>query len=233
MSEADKYDIVPIPPNTDKIEEILVIMEHFFDGEPISTMLGVKRSSATDDFFKDMVRQGTGVMALERETGRVVGVRLGYVINNTYWEKFKDRAFMKMLEWGLWFTNRNLYRGFVTVIPAINAAVDYDTRAYFGKLKCNRMLADTFVCVSPTARGARLGERLVVASEQRAMEMGATHAIVVATGFYSQRIFKKLPYTLVKEVRYDEMRLKNGDPLPNLDKVPSVHTHCITFTREL
>ena len=74
---------------------------------------------------------------------------------------------------------------------------------------------------------------MIVESERLAKSKGCTHGVSIGTGVYSQAIFRKLNYDLEKEVRYVDIRQKDGSPLPRLDKYPQEHKSLILYSRVL
>jgi len=69
------------------------------------------------------------------------------------------------------------------------------------------------VCVGRAARGKGLGLEMVKRSQRLAEANGCSHTYIIATGKFSQRIFHKLNYKPVYEIKYADIEKdKRGRP---------------------
>ena len=66
------------------------------------------------------------------------------------------------------------------------------------------------VSVSSKARGLGIGKELIRRTMTLAKEKGCAYVYILATGIYSQAIFKSLGFTLLKEKVYEEFKDYDG-----------------------
>jgi len=66
------------------------------------------------------------------------------------------------------------------------------------------------VCSSEEVRGSGLGGELVIRSNEIAVESGCEYSYLVATGIFSQSLFAKVGYQVLKEVKYEDILDKRG-----------------------
>eukprot|EP00116_Pleurobrachia_bachei_P008869 sb/3469131/ len=237
---SERYRIETIPCNTDRVQEINDLMNnHFFPEEPFCILMGITNPPHTAFHFsitEPCARSGVSVMATDTHTGEIVGVHLGNVYKREYslLERFKNWIW----EWIIWamyliFATPGIRYGELVLLPLISEYTGYIPSRYFNIFNCDKILSDTFLCVSSTARGAKLGERLLAESEAVAKAAGCTHTVAVATGVFSQKVFHKLGYTMEQETPYSDIRLESGEQLPNLGKLPKIHQSAKLFTKVL
>eukprot|EP00116_Pleurobrachia_bachei_P008980 sb/3469242/ len=235
MTSSDRYRVVPAKP--DRVQEIVAMMGHFYTEEPWSIICPLYRYPLWDQgFIAPIAGSGYTVMAVDTETGEVVGCRLGDVNKPSYplvvslW-KWLHSTIVSILFWLLASVEDR--QAVFTRLPLLFSVAGYDKTRFFERFSTDKILSDTFLVVHPDHRGNGLGETLVVESERLAKEKGCTHGISIGTGVYSQAIFKKLGYEVEREVRYDEIKQADGSQLPRLDKIPPVHKSLLLFSRAL
>ena len=239
MSENERYRIETIPCKTDHVQEISnLINNHFFPDEPYSILMGL---NPPHDMFHYTVtepcaRSGVSVMATDTHTGEIVGVRLGKVYYSQY--SLLERLKNWIWEWVVLvmyfiYATPGIRYGELILLPLISEYTGYSRRRYFKIFNCSKILSNTFLCVSSSARGAKLGERLLAESEAVAKAAGCTHTVAMATGVFSQKVFHRLGYTMEQETMYSDIRLESGEQLPNLGKLPKIHQSTKLFTKTL
>eukprot|EP00116_Pleurobrachia_bachei_P008729 sb/3468991/ len=234
MEENDRYEIMPIPPETVRLSQILDLMNHFWYEEPICVICDLKRDQFLELVVAGIIAEGSCIMCVDNDTNTVVGIRFGLIVEDSIIGTVADNILTLIFHGILWLTDKERHEIHANIMPSICEAVGLkQPRDFFESLECSKMLTGTFLCVAPRARGMGLGRKMIQASEALAREKGATHTVLLASGFYSQRIFSSLHYTMVKEARYEDIRLKDGRGLPNLDKLNPIHTKVVLFTKKL
>ena len=82
-STSDRYRVVPATP--DRVQEIVSMMGHFYTEEPWSIICPLYRYPLWDQgFIAPLASSGYTVVAIDIETGDVVGCRLGDVNMPSY-----------------------------------------------------------------------------------------------------------------------------------------------------
>ena len=89
----------------------------------------------------------------------------------------------------------------------------YDVNDAFDKFGCDTVYEGKAVWVCPGARVKGLGTELVRRSIQVGEKAGCQYSYLYATGEYSSKVFKKLNFTLDKEVLYETISMDNGEEM--------------------
>ena len=89
--------------------------------------------------------------------------------------------------------------------------LDFDVWKMFDKLGCDAIYTTEFLCNARTSGVRGLGTELVERGQELSKEKGCTHTYVCVSSIYSRRIFDKLGYKVLREIRYDEFRDEQGE----------------------
>ena len=77
-------------------------------------------------------------------------------------------------------------------------------------LKATKIYHGLCVAVGAKSRGMGLGNELIKRTMDLAKNQGCSHVYVMATGIYSQRIFKNLNFQILREMAYDDFLDRDG-----------------------
>ena len=94
--------------------------------------------------------------------------------------------------------------------------IGYGMKNAFQEFKdTNKIYEAHVICVSRKARGLQLGQELVYRSMVQGKTDGCQYMYAIATGVYSQRLFKNLGFRVLAEKNYDDFYDRKGNVLFN------------------
>ena len=155
---------------------------HFFPDEPICRSLGVTRNWFTDTYLKDAMKDGSSMVAMDRE-GNIVGARLGLRRRRSEWGTWLVEKLMSMLPTRLWvmILPKELSQE-IPIIEKLFPLLEYDLWNMLDKLDCETIYEDRALCTARTSRVKGLGTELCRRTEILAEELGCTHTYALVTG---------------------------------------------------
>jgi len=232
--EDNKFDALGIEfkiLTSDLIPTVCDFMEkHFMPDEPIFRSLGIQRHWIVDDFFfADAVNGGLSLGAFDKE-GELLGVRLAKKQKRSDWvswavDKLLNFYFGRMPEIFIPESLRN-----VAPFLKLCEICEYDTFKMVDKLNVDVIYEAKALCSARFHGVKGLGTELVKRAETLAIENGCQYTYVLATGNYSQHVFRKQGYQQLKSLVYDEFRNEEGELYL---KDTREHIQCVTFIKTL
>jgi len=183
------------------------VYKHFCPDEPITRSIGLCQPNQEPNiFFDEFVKESifAGLMATNNE-GKILGVRLGKIVKRGKSPPLKLDEFLNgypqsAMTYGAWMMLMKIFN-----------EIGYDVNNSFDELKCDNVYEGKLVVVDREARAKGLGTELVRRSMQLGKERGCEYQYLCATGEYSAKVFNKLGFSLSKEVKYKDIKFKNGE----------------------
>lgn len=194
---------ITIPTLENKNQLVDYLLVHFKDQEPITRSLQLTDQDA-NAFFSDIVNEGMEYpvsFVVFNEKNEIVGCRL----NTIYDKNEKDHDTAAAAEYALGPRHiarllKTLLDGFENLLPDFNKAMQFVT-----------------VSVHPNYQRRGIAQKLVELSMRKAAEFQCDFIIVTATAVRSQKLFEKLGFRTVKQIKYTEFLDESGRQVFNCD----------------
>ena len=143
------------------------------------------------------------IVAKSKENGKIIATRFGEII-----KKDNQRYGISNMD-----PNMEFLASLPTFIPKkvrnvgnfskLQEKLPYGKYLAFEEIKeADTLYFCHLLCVGREARGKGLGLELIKRGHKLAIQGGCSDTFVMATGMFSQRIFQKLGYTVLHEVKY-------------------------------
>ena len=218
---------IQLAQESDFVEMKHFLNENFYDDEPISKSLqghniegyfGRKLHEYTEQFMigdplKSQSTRPACIVVRSNETGKILAARFGDI---------KKRHEVKEEPSVAWLSN---LPACIPIPAAFLCAGNYDylleslpyhPNKAFDELKCETVYSGTHLCVGRDSRGKGFGEKLIKLSHRLAENAGCDFTYIMASGKYSQAIFKKLGYKVIHERNYADFEQdRKGRPFLN------------------
>lgn len=218
-----------------KMEDLEEIREfvhiNFYTGCPFHKSLKVMsgngwldkkyRSIFDECVFIDGLRANAAkpacLVAKSNDTGKIVATRFGMII--TKGSHFKDPSIL-----GMSYCSMTSLGNLPTFVPRkvrdagncgyLEEKLPMSQESAFKELPDATTIYFCFhLAVGTEARGKGLGLEMIKRGQKLAKKAGCSHTYVTATGMVSQRIFQKLGYKVLHEVKYaDYEKDRKGRP---------------------
>ena len=200
--------------------------ENFFPCAPISKCLGMSQSKYFWNWawVETLLMEEEALAAVDEEDN-ILGVIIGkhsvlldmttfeWIIDFFFgggWEEFLGGFIWKLC----WILNWILpeYYGEHThgIFSKLFDRLGFNENMVMSSLGCEKLYTVAVLCVRVGDRGRGLGSKLVREGEKRAKKRSCDCSAVIVSNLYSERIFRKLNYSMVREVSYDQFRDKKG-----------------------
>ncbi|RZF35578.1 hypothetical protein LSTR_LSTR005106 [Laodelphax striatellus] len=199
----------PVP--EDRYHDVIVHLRHnFFADEPINKSVELcqpgEPHAELEEHSLSTLRDGLSVMALDTETGEVIGVALNGVQHmgdlNAAQEKLE-----KMTD--------GSFKQIFGLLYSLNQTLDL-----FSKYEVENIFECRILSVDSRFRGRGLAKELMRRSEEVAKDAGFKVFKEDATGLFSQKIAASLGHETVYQMEYSSYTNKEGDIIFN---TPSPH----------
>ncbi|KAF4518895.1 hypothetical protein B566_EDAN015287 [Ephemera danica] len=177
------------------VEEVMQLLVHsFFREEPLGIAAGVRTPEDVrrwlPAFVRPVAREGVSTVAVEAESGRVVGVALCHVPHDQSGAGEHDSPLMAALD------------------PArdgvMMAVAQFLADLHIGLQDEAGWLSLLVLNVERHFSGRGIAAELVRRSEERARNRGLSAVTADTTGEFSRKTFARLGYETLRELRYDE-----------------------------
>jgi len=227
-AEEDEEEVTFFPVDKMLHEQVHSFLEeHFFPSAPLSRSLGMSQARWfwVWAWVESLLLEDETIAALDR-WGRIRGVVIGKQTYRTgdmaWWEKVADfwwgegweewlGGLLWRLAWYLRFLLPNYYGEHTHgVFSRLLARLNYDEEEMMEKMGGCRLYSVAILCVAKGGRGRGLGARLAREGEARALKRGCDCAAVVVSSAHSTRIFKKLGFSTMSEVKHQDFRDGQG-----------------------
>ncbi len=152
------------------------------------------------------------VLALDTH-GQIVGVKLGYLVN-----KGRLRRLSRQKEYVPWL--RHVYWAMPTTLVNYNIVswhsevqLGYHPAKVLKELGGDSMFEGEVLGVAKSARGLGLGKGMVNLSMAIARRLGCQYYFACVSGVYSQKIYRDLGFTVMRELIYADVKDRKGNAI--------------------
>lgn len=195
--------------------------KHFFPEAPISRWLGLRQSQSywVWAWVECLLMEQQSLAAVDGE-GNIRGVIIGKetirldlsllerLVDFWYgggWEDWLGWLIWRAAWWLRWLLPSYYGEWTAGLFGRIQAELGWEEQAVLESQDCQQLYTVCILCVEGDSRGRGLGARLVSRAQQVASARGCDCAAVIVSSLYSERIFSKLHYTSLKQIRYSEL----------------------------
>lgn len=202
----------------DRERVLQLLRKSFFSDEPLtgSTEPKGEVSKEEEEFVLSNIKHGTSIMAINKQTGEMVGVCMaGPQRQNEADHLFREAAVVGDTKWGK--------------IVKLLACIERDAKV------CERYGVDKILyiiatCVEPSMRGKNIGAILYNAVRDMGKAMGFQLLRADCSSLYSARIKERLGWDCINTVYYKDYVDENKRPI---FKPPPPHECCKSYAIRL
>ena len=185
------------------------LIEHFWPNVAVDRSLGIHPSSkevekCMDNALSECFSKQTTIVATN-ENGELVGVSVNHLIEDQ--PDFQEEDITALIPNGLSpFNNleallNKLQKGFRTIIPK----------------ECRKVLLISMLSVRKEYSKTGIGRELLQTSTENAKKNGFDAAIALSVSKASQIVFRKLEYSVLRVLKYEDFMNENGCRLIQCD----------------
>jgi len=196
------------------------MLEEFFPGEPCFRSIGYFkeeniRSTGAKMFtwafkmlVKECLKNNTSVLALN-DKDEIVGFKLGRAVAITD-KKDPNMPYTTLLKHFSKMMSKATIKG-MHLSDALHNTIRYDPHLAMEDQGIKKIFFGDILCVASSQRGMKLGTVMMMQSMEIAREKECEGYFAGLSGIYSQKIYKDLGFSWMKELVYADFKDKSGN----------------------